>query len=386
MIAVAVVLFWIAFLWIVYVFVGYPALMAVLARFRGRPLKRDPLYRPEVAFVMAVYNEEKNIRARLQNYIDLDYPRHLLSFHIGSDSSTDRTDEIIREFQAIDPTIRLTRFERSGKTKIVYRLAEKLSSEVIVFTDADVVLDHDGVTNLVSCFSDPQVGGVTTRMKHLDRGMGVGSRGERKFLEIEDNLRRNEALYWTTVGPTGPCIAVRRGAYDDLKDYRLSDDLHLAITIPLNGYRVWYEPSVVMYENNRRTLWTEMRRKLRMGQQSAATFTAYPGTRYPWRSLVAFQIWSHKLLRNLAAIPAAICFLSSIPLAGGSTFFTAVAAFNVVWALALVGGILCDRLKVNFPLFHYPLYFTAMLASLTIGSMRAAFSGGLEMWNSQRME
>jgi cellulose synthase/poly-beta-1,6-N-acetylglucosamine synthase-like glycosyltransferase len=386
MMTILSILFWISFAWLVYVFAGYPLLMALLAGLRKHPLKTRPGYLPEVAFVMAAYNEENNIGGRLQNYLELDYPRHLLSFHIGSDNSTDRTDEIIREFQALDPTIHLTRFQRSGKTRIVYQLAEALTADVIIFTDADVLLEPEGVTNLVRCFSDPEVGGVVTRMKHLDDGVGPGTTGERRFLQIEDGLRRNESLFWTTVGPTGPCFAVRRGAYDNMTDYRLSDDLNLAITIPLNGYRVWYEPSVVMYENNRRTLWSEVRRRLRMGQQSAATFTAYPGTRYPWRSLVAFQIWSHKLLRNLAAIPILLCLLCSIPLATGSLFFGAVALFNALWLLALVGGYLCDRYNLNFPLLHYPLYFTAMLASLTIGSMRAAMSGGLEMWSSQRLK
>jgi cellulose synthase/poly-beta-1,6-N-acetylglucosamine synthase-like glycosyltransferase len=377
--------FWLSCACIFYIFVGYPALMALLAWIRPRPLKLHDGYMPSVAFVMAVHNEEGNIETRLQNYLDLDYPRHLLSFHIGSDASTDATDDIIERFRANESTIYLTRYDRCGKTKIIFELAEALKEDIIIFTDADVTLERNGVRNIVRCFSDPSVGGVVTRMKHMDQGQGTGSRGERKFMEIEDSLRMHESLYWTTVGPTGPCFAVRRGTYDNPSDYRLSDDLHLVITIPLNGHRVWYEPSVVMYEHNKRTLRTELRRRLRIGQISTTTFTAYEGTRYPWRSLVAFQIWSHKLLRNFAAIPAAIFFLTSLSLATLSPFFTVIASLNVIWGVALLGGILCDRLKVNFPPFNYPLYFTAMLAGLTIGSMRAAFSGGLEVWNSQRM-
>lgn len=380
------ILFWITLFWIVYVFVGYPVVMAVLARLRPRPVRRDPSYRPSVAFVMAAYNEEKVIAQRVQNYLDLDYPRELLSFFIGSDGSTDATDDIIREFMRRDASISLDRFDRCGKTRIVYTLAERITSDIIIFTDADVVLDRGALLQAVAAFADPDVGGVVCRILYRDMSAQAGSAGERKFTEMENSLRRNESLVWTTVAPTGQCYAVRPGAYTPLEDYRLSDDTNLSITIPLNGYRVVYEPGFLIYETTRRSIWTEVRRRLRMGQQSTATFLAYEGTRYPWRNLVAFEIWSHKLLRNLAAIPAVVLFLTSILMAGEGGIYTAVALVNVTWLAILIGGAICEQLELNFPVLLYPLYFTAMVISLTIGSMRAAFSGGLEMWNSQRLE
>jgi poly-beta-1,6-N-acetyl-D-glucosamine synthase len=380
------ILFWITLFWIFYVFIGYPVVMALLARLRPRPVRRDPEYRPSVAFVMAAYNEEKVIAQRIENYLEIDYPRELLSFHIGSDGSTDRTDDIIREFMRRDPSITLERFNRVGKTRIVYGIAERIEADIIVFTDADVVLDRAGLKHAVAAFADPDVGGVVCRILFRDMSTQAGSAGERKFTELENMLRRNESLVWTTVAPTGQCYAVRPNAYTPLKDFRLSDDTNLSITIPLNGYRVCFEPGFLIYETTKRSIWTEVRRRLRMGQQSTATFLAYEGTRFPWRSLVAFEIWSHKLLRNLAAIPAAILLVTSLLLAGEGTAYTLVAIVNLTWIAILLGGAICEQLKLNFPVLLYPLYFTAMVISLTIGSMRAAFSGGLEMWNSQRLE
>ena len=139
MTTVLLVLFCLSFGCIFYIFAGYPALMALLARLRPRPLKLHDGYMPSVAFVMAVHNEEGNIETRLQNYQDLDYPRHLLSFHIGSDASTDATDDIIERFRAKDSTIHLTRYDRCGKTKIIFELADALKEDIIIFTDAD---DH----------------------------------------------------------------------------------------------------------------------------------------------------------------------------------------------------------------------------------------------------
>ncbi len=386
MILVLTIIFWIAAAWILYVMAGYPLLMAFLAWVRPRPLKRVPGYRPRVCLVMAAYNEERGIEQRLRNYQELDYPRELLSFRIGSDASTDATDAIIERYAAADPSIALYRFNRCGKTQIVYQLAADVSDEIIIFTDADILMEPDALLRIVECMSDPRVGGVIPRMVYHDPSANAGNNGQKKYLELEDWVRRTESLVCTTVGPRGECFAVRRGSYGHLTDYKLSDDLNLVITIPQKGMRVWFEPSFVIHEMEKRSLSSEYRRRLRMGQQAAVTYLAYRNTRYPWRSLVGFQIWSHKLLRNLAAIPLALVLLTALALAPGSLFFSVIAAGGGLWVLAMLAGYLSDRLALDIRVLHYPLYFTSMLASLTIGTMRAVFSGGLEMWSSQRLE
>ena len=383
---VAEVIFWVSLLWIVYVFIGYPLLMGLLAKLRGKPLAPRPSPLPSVTFVMSAYNEERVIARKLQNYLDIDYPRELLKFFVGSDASSDRTDEIVRSFQRSDPSIRLERFNRCGKTQIIYELASEVESDIIVFTDADVLLERGALRHAVECLSDPEVGGVICRLEYSDRRATAGSSGEIKFTELEHFLCRTESLFWTTVVPTGQCYAVRRGAYTPLKNYKLSDDLNLSITIPLNGYRVWFEPRFSVQELNKRTLSSEMNRRLRMGQQATATYFTFPETRYPWRSMVGFQIWSHKLLRNLAAVPAVLLLGSSLLLAGQSTLYLVVAAGCLAWLAALIVGMVCEWRQLNFRILLYPLYFSAMVLSLTIGSVRAAFSGGLEMWNSPRLE
>ena len=379
-------IFWLSVVWVAYVFVGYPALIAILARFSPKPIQKSESYEPDVTFVMAAYNEEKIIARRLQNYLDLSYPREKLRFLIGSDASTDRTDAIIGQYQARDSSIELRRFDRSGKTKIVYTLAEEVESEVIVFCDADVLLDREGVGRMVSCFADPTVGGVVVRMEYEDEEKNAGSVGEQTYYGMEDAVRQLESLHYSTVGPTGQCFGVRRGAYTPLTDYRMSDDLNLAITIPLNGKRVWYAPDVVARETNRRTLWSEYRRRLRMGQQSMATFLQYRGTRWPWRSWTGFQIWSHKVLRNMAGLPVFLVFVTSLILVNVNLFYTAVAIGSLLWFVLLIVGLIVDHMKWDFPFIGYPLYFTLMMLALGAGSVRAIFAGGgLAMWSSQRL-
>ena len=168
------ILFWTSLGWLLYVFVLYPLLVMLLARVKARPIQKSDSYLPDVCFVMAAYNEEEIIGRRLQNYLDLDYPREKMSFKIGSDGSTDRTDEIIKEYQEQDTTISLRRFNRVGKTEIVYTLADEAESEIIIFCDADIQMIRSGLKNIVACFADDSVGGVVTRIVYEDSDKNAG--------------------------------------------------------------------------------------------------------------------------------------------------------------------------------------------------------------------
>lgn len=385
MTTVFAIIFWCAIAWVLYIFVGYPLLMALLARLRPRPLAPRECELPSICLVMAAYNEEKVIGERLRNYLELDYPRHLLAFKIGSDASSDRTDEIIEGVSAVDDSVQLTRYNRVGKTHIVYELADTVTADIILFTDADILIERRGLHTIARAMSDPSIGGVIGRMTYRDSAANSGNRGQGKYLQLENRLRRWESLFYTTVGPSGECFAVKRAAYRPLADYRLSDDNHLVISVPGAGFRVWYEPTLLVQEINRRSLVTEARRRLRMGQQATATYLAYRATRWPWRSMVGFEIWSHKLLRNLAAIPMALVALCSFGLAWTSPLYAAVAIGAAAWGALMLGGWIGDKLSMNVRLLQYPLYFTSMLSSLAVGSVRAMFSGGMEKWTSPRI-
>ncbi len=224
-------------------------------------------------------------------------------------------------------------------------------------------------------------------MTYEDDRENAGSIGERTYHGMEDALRRFESLYHTTISPTGPCFAVRRGSYTPLTDYRLSDDLNLVITIPLNGKRVWYEPTAVVREVNRRNLWSEFRRRLLIGRTSMAIFGQYRQTRAPWRSLVGFQVWSHKVLRNFATLPLVLLMLTAIMLGGEGPIYFLAMVLSLVWVgLALV-GLVADRIRFDFRFVGYPLYFTMMLVGLTVGSFRALYTGsGQATWSSHRVQ
>ena len=389
MTATLIVLFWTSLALLLLPFVLYRIGISLLARLKPRPIRREtPTEAPMVTFVMAAFNEEEIIAERIENFLNLDYPVGKLRFLIGSDASTDRTDEIVRRYENREPSVALTRFEKSGKTRIVYDLARPITRGIIIFTDADALLEPSAVAEMVACFSDPDVGGVVVNVGYREREENAGSIGERSYHSAENRVRRAESLVDSTLGPTGQCFAVRPEAYTELEDVRMSDDLNLAITVRLNGYRVWFEPKARVLEVNRRTLASEFQRRTRMGRQSMATYRGYRQTRWPWQSSTALKLWLHKIPRNLSGLSALFVGIFAVLLAieGAGPIYLGFAIAGALWLLLVGIGFVVESTGHRLRILAYPLYFSAMIVALTIGSLRAIRRGsGLAEWSSPRI-
>jgi len=82
----------------------YPVMMRRLARGRGLPddrFVRDEEM-PEVAVLLAVYNEEKVLEDAISSILASDYPHGKMRLFIGSDGSTDRSEAIVKRFAKDD--------------------------------------------------------------------------------------------------------------------------------------------------------------------------------------------------------------------------------------------------------------------------------------------
>jgi cellulose synthase/poly-beta-1,6-N-acetylglucosamine synthase-like glycosyltransferase len=120
----AILLFWVSAGLIAYSYLLYPLLLGIAAKVIGRPVRRDDSYLPTVAFLVPAYNEERVITAKIRNILSLEYPPERLTVVIGSDKSTDGTNELVREYQKSEPRVKLwVATHRCGKTGILNELA-----------------------------------------------------------------------------------------------------------------------------------------------------------------------------------------------------------------------------------------------------------------------
>ncbi|HKP85848.1 MAG TPA: glycosyltransferase, partial [Blastocatellia bacterium] len=149
-------LFWISVIAILYTYVGYPAAVRMLAGLRRLRVSTANIT-PRVSVVIACHNEANNIRARIQNLVECDYPADLLEIIIVSDGSTDFTPQIARRHAS--ERARVVAYARQkGKATALNIGVGQASGEVIVFADARQWFEPDAIKQLVSNFADPRVG------------------------------------------------------------------------------------------------------------------------------------------------------------------------------------------------------------------------------------
>lgn len=164
MIVVAEVVFWVSCAAAVFAYAGYSLSILLIALFVRRPHRTGDIL-PSVTFLITAYNEERNIGAKLEQTLALNYPSDRLEIIVASDGSTDRTDEIVRSFA--DRGVRLVRVEgRVGKTETQNRAVREARGEIIVFSDATTRYEPDAVRMLVRNYADPGVGAVSGRYEY----------------------------------------------------------------------------------------------------------------------------------------------------------------------------------------------------------------------------
>jgi cellulose synthase/poly-beta-1,6-N-acetylglucosamine synthase-like glycosyltransferase len=370
------VTFWIAFALIGYAYVGYPLLAMLVARRRARPVRVDPAFRPTVTLIIAACNEERVIREKLENTLQLTYPRQLLDIVVVADGSDDGTADVVRAYQ--DRGVRLLHQpHRQGKTAALNRAVAATTGEIVLFSDANTFYAPATVERMVRNFADPDVGGVSGRKIVMEDRTRAATDGEIAYWAFETQLKQWESLAGSIVTADGEIFAMRRSLFQPIPRDIVHDDMYLTLGIVESGSRVVFEPQATSAEQASRTLYDEFHLKVRYASAGYQIVGHFWRLLLPPTSWFALEFVSHKLLRWMAPLFLVVLFVSSA-LAGGTTYlvlFTAQAAF---YAIALVGWIAHKRIRPA-PLY-FPLYFTVMNSAALYGTARYVLRGQTTLW------
>ena len=356
-------IFWLSLAAIGYAYAGYPLLLIVLSRLRPKPV-RSSHWTPSVTVIIAAYNEERDLAAKLENTLALDYPPSQLEIIVTSDCSSDRTDEIARSFASRG--VRLHRQEeRLGKTAAQNAAVTKARGEIIVFSDATTHYRPDVLRLMMPAFADKSVGCVTGRVIYQDdKDSNVGS-GTQSYWNYEFFLKKHESNVCSLIGVCGCMYAVRASAYIPLYNEACSDFI-IATTMVEQGLRAVYVPEAVCTEEPNRQAKKELAARVRIISQTFSDLWRNRNVMNPFKSgFYAVQLWSHKLMRYLVPVFLIVIFLSSGVLATRSAFYAAVFVMQVAFYLAALVSWILERAGVTFGLLALPQYFVITnLASL----------------------
>ena len=331
----AAILFWACAAFVVYVYAGYPALLAVLARLGRRPAHRAPI-QPTVSLLVAAYNEAGVIEQKIRNALALDYPAERLEIAIASDGSSDGTAAIAQKW-ADGARVRVFAYPRNrGKIAVLNDTVPHLTGEILVFSDASSMPAPDALRHLVACFADPHVGAASGVYKVRKREQAQLGVQEDFYWKYETFLKVQEAALGSVLGAHGSLYAIRRELYPFPAPGTINDDYVIPVRILQRGYRVAYEPAAVAYEEARQM--GGFGRRVRIMAGNIQQLREIRPLLWPLRPLELWFFLSHKAGRVLVPWCMLAALLANAWLAAQPFYACLLAAQMVFYALALAGA------------------------------------------------
>jgi cellulose synthase/poly-beta-1,6-N-acetylglucosamine synthase-like glycosyltransferase len=276
-------------------------------RLRRRDAPSTPLDDlPLVTVAVAAWNEERCIAEKIRNCLAFDYPAGRLEIVVGTDATTDSTNDIVRSFSGQGVKLYAVH-ERLGKSAVLNMLVREARGELILFTDADVLVAPDALRLAAERFSDKKVGVLLFRYRRVNEdghvAEGVWDRYENWLKELEGELG-------AAVGVYGWAMLMRKTLCKPIPPETINDDYVLGTRLFRWGYSAVYEPCALSWtrtENAR----IEFTRKVRVSRGNIQAFFMMPDLFLPKYGVKAWVLFSHKFLRWVAPFLMAAMLLCS---------------------------------------------------------------------------
>lgn len=360
-------LFWISLFVVFYTYVGYGILLCMLVKikeFFSKPAihQISPADFPYVSLLIAAYNEEKIVDEKMSNCFELEYPKDKLKIVWITDGSTDSTNEKLSRYSNAEV---LFEPKRGGKTAALNRAMNFINTDIVIFTDANTILNKDSITEIVNAFSDPKVGCVAGEKRiALTGATNTSSLGEGAYWKYESVLKEMDSRLNTTAGAAGELFAVRKDLYEYVEEDTLLDDFIISMRIAKKGYKIRYCKNAYAVEGGSLNMREEKKRKVRIaagGIQSVIRLSSLLNIfKYP---LLSFQYISHRVLRwtiTPVLLISLFPFNIILVLNEEQIIYKILLSLQILFYLAAYTGKIFERRNIKLSVFLIPYYFMFM--------------------------
>lgn len=345
--------FWCSFFLSAYVYFIYPLVINIFSIVFNKKFKKEKVS-PAISVIITAYNEENDIASKIENTLSIEYPKDKTEIIVGSDGSTDKTNEIVRTYK--NQGIKLMAFdENRGKTITQNDCVKAAQNEIIVFMDAASLCHKNALNEVVSNFADPRVGCVAGKIAFITSKDNIVTESQGLYWRYEQFLKRSESRLGSLVGVDGPLYAIRKNLYIPLGSTMISDLLTPLLVIK-QGFAVILEPNAVTYEEATKSSKDERKTRRRIVLRGLIGLRRHCELMNPCRyPLLAWQIISHKILRWLVGGFFVCMFFSAAMLVKNIFYFFILLCMILFLILAFIGFINPGNKK---NLFVVPYYFT----------------------------
>lgn len=361
---------------IFYTFFGYGILLYVLVKIRGvikgkRPVPDNGGNWPTLTLVISAYNEEQCMPDKIANTLSLSYPADKITYLFVTDGSTDSTPDIIAQY----PQIKLMhRPERRGKIAAIDRAMHEVTSEIVIFTDANTFLNKDALLNIARHFHDPKVGAVSGEKRVMIEDVSDATAGEGFYWKYESKLKTWDSELYSVVGAAGELFSVRTSLFESVPPDTILDDFMISLRIAEKGYRIVYDATAYAMESGSESIPEELKRKIRIAAGGIQSIVRLKSLLNPFNNFVlTFQYISHRVLRwTITPFLMVLAFVLNgvIAVTDNSIMYRLLFAAQVLfYGMALLGWLM-ERRQVKVKIFFIPYYFCMMNYAVAAGIRR----------------
>ena len=331
-------LFWLCLAIVVYTYVGYGLILYLLVFIKRLAIKAKPLADitddclPEVTLMVCAYNEEDIISEKMSNTHSLDYPADRLHLVWVTDGSTDNTNSILSTY----PDVKIVFSpERRGKSAALKHGIKEVSTEIVMMTDANTMLNPEAVREIVRLMQDPKVGCVSGEKKVMAKSdSDEAAQGEGLYWKYESTLKRLDSELYSAMGAAGELCVIRRQLMTDIPDDTLLDDFVISMEIVRMGYKIAYTSKAFAMEYGSADLHEESKRKRRIAAGGLQSSWRLRSLMNPLRHpVVAFQFVSHRVLRWTIT---PVCLFALIPLNTILVLSSEGIIYTIIWILQIL--------------------------------------------------
>ena len=377
--SVALTGFLLAACMLVYVQAIYPVMLGVLSKCNGKNVRRREFY-PTVTLVIPAYNEEGVIKDKITNSLRLDYPRDKLTIAVASDGSTDGTNNIVSAYKNHGVVLKAFAV-RKGKVSVLNNTVAAFSSEVVVFSDANVMYKPNALKMLVRNLADPTVGAVTGKVVLSSDSVSF-CEGESLYYKVERFLQTAESATGSLIGADGAMYAIRRELYEPPPPSTILDDFVIPMAIARRGWRVVYEPEAIGHEDSAPTIREEFFRRVRIAAGAVQILRERLALPRPNQPMLLWKFCTHKVLRWSMPIWLTLLFVSNLFLLAEPFYAALFVVQGTFYLLGTIGGVIQPAGR----LFSIPTYFCVAEAATSVGLIKGLLNRQSVKWRVARRD
>jgi len=383
------IFFWLGIFLVFYTYLGYGILLYVLVKIKEKffPVKTVPYAEeyPEVTLMIAAYNEESVIHEKMSNCGTLQYPEGKLKIYWVTDGSNDKTNELLATYPNVSV---LHQPERKGKTAALNRGISFIKTPIVVFTDANTMLNQQAILEIVQPFVNPKVGCVAGEKRIRQEETGDATAGEGIYWKYESTLKSLDDRLFSAVGAAGELFAIRTDLFEIMPEDTLLDDFILSMEIAKKGYKIAYCKNAYAIENPSSNMEEEEKRKIRISAGGLQSIYRLRSLLNPFKyGTLHFQYVSHRVLRwSITPIIFFILFPLNLVLlwSDPSSLYGILFILQVLFYLSGFLGYRAAQKQTKNKLLYIPYYFLFMNLSVLKGFKYLKDKHGSGVWEKAK--